>query len=382
MARRLTRAAHHRAPAPELEPAARLLLSGRVTAAQAARRTGWGSAAELSRALRRHLHVGAADLIGWRRRGSYRLRYPGPFHLQQTLRYLGRDAGNLAERVSGRGYTRYFPVAGRQVLVTLRLAPRHCTVLARPPRSAAQALRLHGLLVRFLGLDQPLAKFYRAARRHPVLRRLVREFHGVRIPQVPGLWEALCWAVVGQQINLAFAYKLRNRLIALANAGAAVALDSSAGTRADAGLQPFPTPRQVLRLTPQLLREHQFSRQKADYVLGIARAFESGALAELEADLQAGRPAGSAGWEQVERLLLEQRGLGPWSVAYALLRSLGHWDALPIGDSGLRAALRRQFKLAAPPTVAEQLALMEPFRPYRGLATYYLWKSLASPAAD
>ncbi len=57
------------------------------------------------------------------------------------------------------------------------------------------------------------------------------------------------------------------------------------------------------------------------------------------------------------------------------MRHLGHVDALPVGDAGLRAALRVQFGLSEPPDVDEQERLMEPFRPYRGLATYYLWRS-------
>jgi DNA-3-methyladenine glycosylase II len=57
-------------------------------------------------------------------------------------------------------------------------------------------------------------------------------------------------------------------------------------------------------------------------------------------------------------------------------------DGLPVGDSGLRTALQRSFGLKRPPTQQDQVELMEPFRPYRGLATYYLWKSLAKATTD
>ena len=137
---------------------------------------------------------------------------------------------------------------------------------------------------------------------------------------------------------------------------------------------PFPTPGQVLRLTPEALRDAQFSRQKAAYVLGLARACADGVLNE---DALRRMPP-----EEAERALQAQQGLGPWSAAYALMRGLGHPDALPIGDTGLRTALQRQFHLRQPPDVKRQVRLMEPFRPYRSLATYYLWKSLSAPAGD
>ena len=219
------------------------------------------------------------------------------------------------------------------------------------------------------GLGQPLDAFYAHVSSHPVMGPLVAGLAGVRMPRVPSLWEALCWAVIGQQINLAFAYRLRNRLIALGNGLPAPSAPAAAGaTVAAAGPQPFPSPRDVLTIPEPAWREAQFSRQKTAYLQGIARAFADGTLDEAALD--------AAPTEVVAQTLRAVRGLGPWSVAYGLLRALGRVDALPVGDAGLRTALRRHYGLAAPPPPAEQERLMEPFRPYRGLATYYFWKSL------
>jgi 3-methyladenine DNA glycosylase/8-oxoguanine DNA glycosylase len=239
--------------------------------------------------------------------------------------------------------------------------------------SAADKLAAHRRVVRGLGLAQPLAAFYRAVGDDPVLGPLARGLRGVRIPQVPSLWEALCWAVIGQQINLTFAYRLRNRFIALGNGLAQPALLlpallQPASPPPDGGPHPFPAPEQVLDIPADAWRAAQFSRQKALYLDGLARAFTRGDLSE-EA-LAAAPP------EEAEATLRAVKGLGPWSVAYGLLRGLGQVDALPVGDAGLRTALRHQYGLAAPPDARQQVALMEPFRPFRGLATYYLWKSL------
>lgn len=345
-----------------LRTAALRVLEGRAPLDAIAREASLPSATALERAFSTVFNAGPRDLRGWRRTDRYRIAYNGPFHLEQTLAYLGRDPENLAERVEGRTYTRYFPVDGRPVAVTLTLGERDCAVTAPRPARAEDALALHLTLRRCLGLEQPLAGFYRRAREHHVFAPLVVALRGVRIPQLPSLWEALCWAVVGQQINLAFAYRLRNRLIALGNG-----VEVAEAARGAAPL-PFPSPVQVARLTPQALRQVRFSRQKADYLLGLARAFADGLLDETA--LCAMAP------EQAERVLLGQKGLGPWSAAYAMMRGLGHSDALPIGDTGLRTALQRQFRLRSPPDTKRQARLMEPLRPYRSLATYYLWKSL------
>ncbi len=361
------------------------LLQG--TAPDAALATAWGyrDVAALERALYRRWQV---DATGWQalgRTGRYRFAYGGPFHVEQTLRYLGRDADNLAERVEGATYRRHFPLGERQVPLRLTLHADGCEVAladdAATTLDAADKLTLHERLRHFLGLGQPLDAFYRAMRADAVMAPLTRRLRGVRIPQVPSLWEALCWAVIGQQINLAFAYRLRNRFIALGNghdpatvapatAGRPTA-DADPGRSRVAGAArplPFPTPAQVLTIPAPAWREAQFSRQKAAYLTGVARAFVDGALSE--AVLGAQPP------EAVAETLQAVKGLGPWSVAYGLLRALGRMDALPVGDAGLRSALRHHYALPAPPDRPQQEALMEPFRPYRGLVTYYLWKSL------
>ena len=86
--------------------------------------------------------------------------------------------------------------------------------------------------------------------------------------------------------------------------------------------------------------------------------------------------------EEAEARLLSVKGIGRWTMAYGLMRHLGHMDALPVGDAGLRSALREQFALAEPPDEARQEKLMEPFRPYRGLATYYLWRAKSARKPD
>ncbi|MEE8396701.1 MAG: AlkA N-terminal domain-containing protein [bacterium] len=336
------------------------LLAGKATVAGVARTGGWRSAEALEAASLRKMGATARAWLELPKKLHYRFRYGGPFNAARTLAYLGRDPESLSERLEDGGYCRYFPVAGQPVAVRLTLGKADCRVELQKPLDPAGYLELHDTVRRFLGLDQPLREFYRVARENAVMAPLVGALPGVRIPQLPTLWEALSWAVVGQQINLTFAYRLRNRLIRL----------GQGGRQAPAGFPlPFPTAEQVLAIPPEKLRENQFSRQKAAYLGNVARACLEGPLRELSA----------ADPERATAALLSVKGIGRWSAAYGLMRGLGWMDALPVGDAGLRTALLRRWALPAAPGPARQEELMEPFRPYRALATYYLWKSLELP---
>ncbi|MDH5752188.1 MAG: hypothetical protein OEZ59_07195 [Deltaproteobacteria bacterium] len=303
-----------------------------------------------------------ADPVEFGRLKGCTLSYGGAFNAMAMLESLGRDPGNLAEQVNERVYRRYLSLGRRCVLFTLELREEHCRIESGTelnPQEAGQALDMLYLL---LGLDQPLEDFYRLVAPHPVMGPLAKKLHGVRMPHVPSLWEAVCWAVIGQQINLPFAYLLRNRLIAVAN-GHEFPGDDAGGL-----LLPFPGPRQVLAVREEQWRAAKFSRAKSGYLQGLARAF---ADEEISAESIAAMDDA-----QAEQTLLGVRGLGPWSAGYIMSRGLGRLDFFPVGDAGLKASLKHFFALNEAPGIREQKALMEPLRPYRGLATYYLWKGL------
>ncbi len=353
-------------PGDALREAALRLLEGGCTPERAAAESGHRSATAFARAFQRRYFATPEAFAGLRATGRYAFAYGGPFHRENALAYLARDPGNAAERVEGEVYRRHFPLGPRAVPVTMRLAATRCEVALEAVPPPAEALALHELLLGVLGLEQPLAAFYRHVRGHAAMAALVRQFRGVRMMRSPSLWEALCWAVLGQQINLSFAYRLRNRLIRLGNGLPAEALTDEP--------LPFPTPEQVLRLAPETLRAHQFSRQKSAYLKHVASAVIAGPLTGLS--LTDGDAAAA------EEALLSVKGIGRWSAAYGLMRGLGYLDAVPVGDVGLRIALERLFGLAAPPDAAQQEALMAPFRPYRSLATYYLWRSLRATPTE
>ena len=74
--------------------------------------------------------------------------------------------------------------------------------------------------------------------------------------------------------------------------------------------------------------------------------------------------------------LVPVRGIGRWTAEMFLLFSLGRPDVLAVDDLGLRNAMRKLYELEAPPSPATMREIAEPWRPYRSVASWYLWRSL------
>ena len=256
------------------------------------------------------------------------LPLPARYRRDLVLRYLGRDSDSLCERVEGNTIT--------TASVTIELRDDHARIDGSPD-----------LARRLLGLHIDVEAFERA---HPAL---VRGHEGAHLPQTSTVWESVMWAIVGQQVNLAFAYRLRRVLVELC------------GSPARDGLRVHPTAAQVAELEPADLTSRQFSRSKAAYVIDTARLAATSAL-PLESF-----PALQPG--EVEKALLDVRGIGTWTAHYVMMRGCAFPDCVPAGDSALSASLRAFYGLEHRVDAHETRTLMEPFAPWRSLATYHFW---------
>jgi DNA-3-methyladenine glycosylase II len=72
------------------------------------------------------------------------------------------------------------------------------------------------------------------------------------------------------------------------------------------------------------------------------------------------------------------RGIGRWTAEMYLIFSLGRMDVLPVDDFGLRSGIRKQYGFKEMPVKKEIIELAEPWRPYRSIATWYIWRSLGN----
>ena len=128
-----------------------------------------------------------------------------------------------------------------------------------------------------------------------------------------------------------------------------------------------PIPAQLRLAATETLRSAGLSRQKIDSIRAIATAFDERTLD--------GRRLARLPDEAVVDAVTQVRGVGEWTAHMLLMFSLGRPDVLPVGDYGVRKAARDLYGLAELPTRKELEALGEAWRPYRSVATWYLWRS-------
>ncbi len=363
----LARAHFHTTPRALLlrarvERARRDLLATRRPVLIVGLEAGFESASAFHENFRDALGLAPGDYRRMERERGFALRLPRGFPLDHVLRAVGRDPAGRTERVQGRTLARALRFGERTALLDVRFEGEtaHARVESAGALAPADAGEAHEALLRLLGLVVDPAPFERRARADGELRRLIAGRRGLRIPQTASVFEGLVWTIVGQQVNLAFAFAIRNRLIDLA------------GARAPGGLRAHPTPAEVARLDYSDLTRLQFSRRKAEYLIDAARAVAAGEL-----DLEGLRRASAT---RAQETLLGIRGLGRWSANYVLMRSLGFADCVPVGDAGLVRALQEFHGLDARPGPEETLALMARWAPHRSLAAFHLWKTLGEPA--
>jgi DNA-3-methyladenine glycosylase II len=228
-------------------------------------------------------------------------------------------------------------VEGREV----RITPADGSVQVEPLDEVIEPV-----VRKLLGLDLDLQSFHAFAQSEPVLAEAVKRFPGFRPPLAPDPFEALVSSITAQQVSLHAAFAIRSRLV------------DHFGVPAQHAVA-FPTRERVARSNEDELVALGFSRRKAEYVLGIARAeLDFGELARLPDD-------------EVKAQLVLLRGLGEWSADWFLARHLARPEAWPAGDLGLRKAV-----LAFYPDVTDIRAAGERFRPFQNLSAHYLLAAL------
>lgn len=206
-------------------------------------------------------------------------------------------------------------------------------------------------------LDTDIGPFYALAARDRHLKGLVKEYYGYRIVGHPDLFESLVWAVIGQQINLGFAYTLKQRFVE--QFGERLPVNGTTHYL-------FPDPAMVANLDPERLYPLQFSRQKSNYTVGIASAFASGAISKEKLR--------SLPLQEAKEMLMQIKGIGNWTANYALMKTFHFPDAFPLEDAGLHNALRHKLKLDRKPTLAEVAKVFKKYKGWEAYATLYFWK--------
>ena len=147
----------------------------------------------------------------------------------------------------------------------------------------------------------------------------------------------------------------------------AKAADTIHGRLLDA-LKTEATPQAILALEQEQLRACGLSWAKVASIRDLATKITDGSLALDSLDALTD--------DEVVAALTSVRGIGQWSAEMFLIFRLGRPDILPVGDVGVQRAMRRLYGLRKHPSPARMTALARPWRPYRSVACWYLWRSL------
>lgn len=130
----------------------------------------------------------------------------------------------------------------------------------------------------------------------------------------------------------------------------------------------FPTPQQVLKMSPAKMRKCGLSKAKVIYIKDLARKVIDGSVNIKKIDSWTDQ-------EVIDHLTLV-KGIGVWTAEMFLMFSLGREDIFSYGDLALRNAITAIYKMKAHPTPAQAKKITEKWAPYRTTGSRYLWASL------
>ena len=191
-------------------------------------------------------------------------------------------------------------------------------------------LKSGGALVRLAALDPDIAE-------------AVKKFGPPADRSLPANFETLARSVIGQQISRSAAHAIWQRM-------------------KDQNIQ---TPDIIVAMSVDRVMQAGLSRRKAEYLIGIAGEVTSGRL-----DLGALQQLSG---DDVQKRLIEIRGIGAWTADNFRLFALGDMDAWPVNDLALQEGMKRLKGLDERPNGKQMEQLGASWRPYRGAGALMLW---------
>lgn len=184
----------------------------------------------------------------------------------------------------------------------------------------------------------------------PVLARIIEQVGPCRMKADPAAapFAALVESIVYQQLTGKAAGTIHGRLCTLVGGRTPVAAD-------------------IVAATDEALRGVGLSRQKISYLRDLAARAQAGLFQDDVHHLDD---------EAVIEVLTAVRGVGRWTAEMFLMFRLGRRDVLPVDDYGIRKAMQQAYRMRKLPRPDRMERVAAPWRPYRSIACWYLWRSL------
>lgn len=293
---------------------------------------------------------------------SISLPLPPAFRSADFLTFHRRDPQGVAERVGDSFLEKGMLWRDVPACLSIRFEPgsAKASLAVDGPKPGNSLPAFESMVRRMLGLTQDIEEFEARYRSHPQIGGLIARQHGLRVPVAATPFEALTWAVTGQQISVSAAVSLRRKLILAAD------------VVHSCGLFCHPGARQIAALAEETLRQAGFSTTKTKTLLTLSQMAAEDRL-PLDAWAEA-LPAADVVREKLEAV----RGIGPWTASYALLRGFGWLDGSLHGDVAVRRGL--EALLGFPAGEKEVMNWLAQFSPWRALVAAHIWASRSASA--
>ncbi|MBC7544705.1 MAG: DNA-3-methyladenine glycosylase 2 family protein [Candidatus Sericytochromatia bacterium] len=289
---------------------------------------------------------------------AFGVALPAGYRDREVLAFQRRDPEAIAEVVTEGHIRKGCVIDGMPVVLDIAWqgTAAQCQALVDGQLGPTGPAQLQHAVQNMLALRIDPAAFEAFAQDDPRLGPVIQKQTGLRIPQTATTFEALTWAIMGQQINVAFAATLRRSLIVLS------------GRRHSSGLWCYPDAADVAGVSVEALMQRQFSRAKAETLVRVAQLAANGKLPLIDWQDQLPAEAGA--------LLLAIKGIGPWTVNYTLLRGFGLADCSLHGDAAIQSALTRLDGTLPKVDAPQAQRILERYTPHRSMAAAHLWASL------
>ncbi|WP_291636223.1 DNA glycosylase [Clostridium sp.] len=286
---------------------------------------------------------------------------PEEFSFEQCMVYLNRSDIECLHKIDEDEFYKLLKIEDVFVLINISRAIKKLkvTFVNQVPTKWVRE-QVAKYVWDMFDLATDLTPFYKLAEDDSIIKLLIDNYKGLRIVKINDMFETICWAIIGQQINLKFAYTLKKRLVEAY--GEKMLYDNE-------WYFLFPTPQAISKLEVLDLKPLQFTTRKAEYIIGIANLFNDGIIKKEELALE-------VDYEKLKNRLLSIRGVGNWTADYTILKCFDLNDAFPIADVGIHNALKGILGLDKKPTIDEIKKLSVNWRGWEAYATFYLWRWL------
>lgn len=287
------------------------------------------------------------------------IRANGPYRFDETLDYMKKQDDCLYKIIDDEIYKAEW-FRGKKVLMKLSASAGGGVNVETLVNDGVSSDEIKHYCEEWLDLDYDLNGFYQFAKGDKRLSGLINRHYGYRMVGKVDIADAFLWSILGQQITMSFAYVLKRRVIEYCGhfieyKGEKFYLMPEAG--------------EIAAIDSEVLRGMQISTRKTEYIKGVLGSVESGELSKTYLET-------FDDYDEVFRHLTSFRGIGPWSANTVLMRALKFRNAVPIGDAGIKNAIRLVDGMDAAPSKEYINEITDQWGQFGMYGTLYMWGAL------